>query len=178
MPASVPGISEAFHQTLKAHGVRHMVSIAHSESFPLISRCMSDPEWKVISACREGEGVAIAAGLALGGKEPVLVMECVGLFECCDTLRGLPVDMKIPMLLIIGYFGKQTPGWQRKFERLGGTRSTVELASDWTEPFLKTMGIPYYSVDSLEEIGNLEKALRETRDKSGPVAVLVERMVD
>ena len=167
-------MSAAFHETLKAEGVRHMVTVAHGQTLNLVSRLSQDPEYKVIYACREGEAVAIAAGLVLGGEEAVVSMECTGMFEACDTIRGLVEVMQIPMVFFIGYFGERTPGWQQKYEALGGMLDTVEVASAWTEPFLKAMDMPYYSVGGSSGVESLRKALQAARERSRPAAVLIE----
>ena len=44
----------------------------------------------------------MAAGLILGGKKPVVVIQCTGLFEAGDALRNAVHDMKLPLFLIVG----------------------------------------------------------------------------
>lgn len=170
------GLVDAFRRTLKANGVSHIVTVANGQTLALVSSFANDPECRVIRACREGEAVAIASGLILGGTDAIVSMECTGLFESGESLRGLAVVMEIPMLLLIGYFGPREPGWEAKYEGLGGMLRNVEVGSEWLEPVLKAMGIPIYTVNSKAEIENLETALRETRERSGPVAVLVEML--
>lgn len=176
--ASGSGSAERFHRALKDNDVRHLVTVANGQTRALRSRFASDPECKVVMACREGEAVAVAAGLVLGGKQTVVSMECTGLFESCDTIRGLPVVMQVPMVLLIGYFGERVPGWEQKYAGLGGMLSTIEHASAWTVPFLQSMGIPFRAFEGLDELGIVETALREARERSGPVAILIEMLED
>jgi sulfopyruvate decarboxylase TPP-binding subunit len=178
MTEGAASLSEGFYQAIRSRGISHLVTVANGETGGLVSRFESDPECKVIPACREGEGVAIAAGLILGGKDTVVCMECIGLFESGESLRGLAVVMEIPMLLVLGYFGERTPGWEQKFAGLGGMLRNVEVGSAWTKPILEAMELPYYTVNGVDELPNLEKALNEARDRSGPVAVLVEMLGD
>jgi sulfopyruvate decarboxylase TPP-binding subunit len=82
------------------------------------------------------------------------------------------------MLLVLGYFGERTPGWERKYAGLGGMLRNVEIGSAWTRPVIEAMGLPCYTVNGTAEIGNLETALLAARERSGPVAVLVEMLGD
>jgi sulfopyruvate decarboxylase TPP-binding subunit len=168
--------AELFHQALKANGIRHMVTVANGQTYNVLSRFAADEECKLVYACREGEAVGIASGLVLGGLPTAVSMECTGLFESCDTIRGLPVTMDIPMLFLIGYFGERTPGWEQKYAGLGGMLKTVEHASQWLEPFLQAMKIPYYAVAGADDIGKVDQAARDARERSGPAAILIEML--
>ena len=135
-------------QALRAAGVRWLVSVANGEGFKLYEACRADTEFSVISACREGEAIAITAGLRLGGEIPMVSMENLGLFECLDTARALPVDMRIPMLLMIGYTGRGgAASAERLTARFGNSGSQVAIAGEWTEPVLTLAGIPYRLLD-------------------------------
>jgi sulfopyruvate decarboxylase TPP-binding subunit len=155
-----------------------VVTVANGQTLALVAEFAADPECRVVRACREGEAVAIAAGLALGGETVAVSMECTGLFESCDTIRGLPVTMDIPMLLLVGYFGARSPGWERKYCSLGGMQRTVEFASEWTEPFLRAMNIPYYAVENASDVANVERAYRDACERSRPAAILMEMLRD
>jgi sulfopyruvate decarboxylase TPP-binding subunit len=156
-------------------GVRHLVSVANGEAAPLYFACRDDPAYTVIDACREGEAVAISAGLYLGGARPVCSMENLGLFESLDTLRALPIDMGIPLVLLIGYTGRPGRGSREALEqRLGGSAGQADLAGRWTEPFLELAGIPRYVIEQADEADRVAGALTHAEARRGPVAVLVE----
>ena len=53
--------------------------------------------------CREGETWQVAAGLHLGGAQPIVLIQCTGLFESGDALRNAVHDWKLPIFSIIGY---------------------------------------------------------------------------
>ena len=52
--------------------------IPDSESRLLYEALENDPEIDLITPCREGESVAIAAGLWTGGLKPLLVIQNTG----------------------------------------------------------------------------------------------------
>jgi hypothetical protein len=60
------------------------------------------PQLRLIRVCREGEAIALAAGLLLGGKRPVVLIQCTGLFEAGDALRNVIHDLKVPLFFIVG----------------------------------------------------------------------------
>lgn len=170
-------LAQGIKTELDAAGVRHLVSVANGEAAPLYFACREDPRWTVIDACREGEAVAIASGLFLGGTRPLLSMENLGLFECLDTLRALPIDMRIPLVMLIGYTGRPGPGSRDALEqRLGNSAGQVDLAGRWTEPMLDTAGIPHEILENVDDVHRVGDALARADERGGPVAVLVEAM--
>lgn len=56
----------------------------------------------LIRVCREGEAIAIAAGLLLGGAQPLVMLQCTGLFEAGDALRNVVHDLRLPLRLLVG----------------------------------------------------------------------------
>src|SRR6516165_4247942 len=83
-------------------GVTHVVWIPDSDIGrwePALSTATSLP---LLRVCREGEAIALAAGLQLGGQNPVVVIQCTGLFEAGDSLRNILYDLQLPLFLIVG----------------------------------------------------------------------------
>lgn len=58
---------------------------------------------RVVRVCREGEAWGVAAGLRLGGRRPLVLIQCTGLFESGDALRNVLHDWRLPIPAIIGY---------------------------------------------------------------------------
>ena len=53
--------------------------------------------------------MAIAAGLWVGGKRPVALIQNTGMFESGDSIRGLGLDINFPLVMMIGYRGWTPP---------------------------------------------------------------------
>ena len=152
---------ETLLEECKKNGVTHVVTIPDSETNYLYE-LMSEQSWlDVIPACREGETMAIALGLIVGGKVPVCLIQNTGMLESGDSIRGMGLDAGFPMVLIIGY-----RGWTRH----GVTPDSV---ARYTEPFLHAMGINYYLVEQDEDGPRISVAFEEARAKKRPVAVLI-----
>ncbi len=63
--------------------------------------------FKYISVCREEEGVGIAAGAALAGKKPMLLMQNSGLGNSINALMSLTRIYKLPLFILMSYRGGQ-----------------------------------------------------------------------
>lgn len=58
---------------------------------------------RLVRVCREGEAWGVAAGLHLGGRQPLVLIQCTGLFESGDALRNVLHDWRLPIPAIVGY---------------------------------------------------------------------------
>src|SRR5256885_4266750 len=87
---------------LKAAGVTHVVWIPDTELGAWEPALLAEPALQLVRACREGEALAIAGGLLLGGMRPIVMIQCTGFFEAGDALRNLLYDLKLPLFLVIG----------------------------------------------------------------------------
>src|SRR6266478_1834327 len=117
---------------LKMCGVTHVIWIPDSE-LGAWEQALTGPQGvHLIRVCREGEAVAVAAGLLLGGKKPVVLLQCTGLFEAGDALRNVIHDLRLPLFLVVGLRGYYA--YQE-----GKSRDTCPV---FAEPILKTWQIP------------------------------------
>lgn len=146
---------------LKKNGVTHVVFLPDSETNHLYVAMEEDPDIDVIPVAREGETMAIAAGLIVGGKKPVCMIQNTGMMESGDSIRGLALDTNLPIVMIIGY-----RGWTRH-------GVTPDSAARYTEPFLDAYGVKYYLVESDADADRISVAFNEAAANSRPVAVLI-----
>ncbi len=146
---------------LKKNKVTHVVFLPDSETNHLYIAMEEDPDIDVVPVAREGETMAIAAGLIVGGKKPVCMIQNTGMMESGDSIRGLALDTHLPMVFIIGY-----RGWTRH-------GVTPDSAARFTEPFLDAYGIKYYLVESDADQDRITTAFEEAEAENKPVAVLI-----
>ena len=90
-------------EQLKKNDVTHVVWLPDSETNFMYQRMVAESSIDLVPVCREGESMAIAAGLWVGGKKPVVLIQNTGLFESGDSIRGLTLDIDFPLVLMIGY---------------------------------------------------------------------------
>ena len=116
----------------------------------------------VVPVCREGEAWAIASGLWVGGKIPIVIIQNTGFLESGDALRGTAFEIGVPLLALIDYRGHQTLG-----------REGVDSAASFFEPTLRAWQIPYHFLEDEREAEILGYAYRQAHEKCGPVAALM-----
>ena len=73
---------------MKKNGVTHVVWLPDSETNWLYMLMKNDPELDLIPVSREGQAFSVAAGLSVGGKNPVILIQNTGMMESGDSLRG------------------------------------------------------------------------------------------
>jgi sulfopyruvate decarboxylase subunit alpha len=151
-------------RVLKECGITHAVWIPDSAIGAWESALASDPDFSLIRVCREGEAMALAGGLLLAGKQPVVLIQCTGLFEAGDSLRNIVHDLKLPLFLIIGLRGYYA-------HQRGATNDTCPI---FAEPVLNAWKIPYLMLDpNRDPLDRLGTAYRTARAERRAGAVLL-----
>ena len=148
---------------LKGCGVTHVVWVPDSVLGQWDAALSADPDLSLIRVCREGEAVAVAGGLHLGGKRPIVLMQCTGLFEAGDSLRNFIHDLKLPLFFLIGvrsYYAHQQ----------GKTADTCPV---FTEPILQAWRLPYVVFDQRHGPDDLAAAYRQASGGSRAGAALL-----
>lgn len=152
---------EVILDQLKAHGVTHVVWLPDSETNWLYLLMQAEPTLTLVAVAREGLACSVAAGLAAGGKVPVILIQNTGLMESGDSIRGWLMGLDIPVVIMVGL-----RGWTRH-------GVTPDTAAVYTEPFLNAFRINYYLVESDADASRIAVAFAEARKTRRPVAVLV-----
>ncbi len=147
---------------LKSNGVTHVVWLPDSETNWLYQLMEADPTLTLIPVSREGQAFPTAAGLVVGGKKPVVLIQNTGMMEAGDSIRGWGLGLNTPVVLMVGY-----RGWTRH-----GMNSPADVAN-FTEPFLNALGIHYYLIENNDDASRISAAFKESEEKRRPVAVLV-----
>jgi phosphonopyruvate decarboxylase len=163
MVANAPALTaRVMVDTLKRCGVTHLVWLPDTESGFLYQTLNDDPDIELVPVAREGETFAIALGLLIGGKKPVVCIQNTGLFESGDSVRGLWIDQKLPLMALIGYRGYE-----------GGGPSN-DSAATFLEPILKAWDIPYEVVENDAAVEKVvPKLYKQATEGPQPSAVLI-----
>jgi len=148
---------------LKECGVSHVVWVPDSEIGRWESALASDRDLKLVRVCREGEAMAIAAGLLIAGKQPVVMIQCTGLFEAGDALRNVVHDLHLPLFLVVG-----VRSWNAYKRGQSG-----DSCPRFTEPILQAWQIPHTWLDEQSTPANLAAAYREAHKQGKAAAVLI-----
>lgn len=148
---------------LRDCGVTHVVWIPDSELGTWQDALLAEPSLTLIRVCREGEAFTVAAGLLLGGRRPVVAIQCTGLFDAGDALRNVIYDLKLPLFFIVGvrsYYAHQQG-------------VTADSCPVFTEPIMRAWNVPYVLLDRGHTAADLAAAYRQTRDENRAGAVLI-----
>jgi sulfopyruvate decarboxylase subunit alpha len=144
-------------------GVTHVVWIPDSDIGQWESALSTASSLQLLRVCREGEAIALAAGLHLGGRRPIVVIQCTGLFEAGDTLRNILYDLHLPLFFVIGV---------RSYHAHKQGTST-DSCPVFTEPILRAWQVPYVVLDRNHTADDLAAAYRHARTKGQAFAVLL-----
>lgn len=146
--------------TLTDLGVTHVVWLPDSVLGTWESALEQARPLKLVRVCREGEAWTIAAGLDLGGKRPLVVIQNTGLFESGDALRNVLFDLGLALFALVGYRGYLVGG-------------STDSARRLTEPILRAWDLDYVLVDSAEHAPRLAQHYRACQAAGRPGIVLV-----
>jgi sulfopyruvate decarboxylase TPP-binding subunit len=151
---------EQVAQMLAELGITHVVWLPDSAVGPWEQALDRPGRLQLVRVCREGEAWAIAAGLYLGGRRPIVIIQNTGLFESGDALRNALFDLKLPLVAIVGY-------------RSALVAESKDSARHFTEPVLKAWGLDYVVIRSPDELPLAADHLRKCLDGARPGVVLV-----
>src|SRR5215468_10496684 len=124
-------------------GIRQVGYVPDAGHARLIELCVADPDIHDVVLTTEEEGVALAAGAALGGQRAALLMQSSGVGNCINMF-SLMRNCGFPCVILVtmrGEFGEFNP-WQ------------VPMGSI-TEASLKLCGFLTYRVEEAAEIDEI-----------------------
>ncbi|MEK6711550.1 MAG: hypothetical protein AABZ64_13315 [Nitrospinota bacterium] len=148
---------------IQALGFTHILMIPDSESRLLYEAIRGDGKTPLLTPCREGESMAIAAGLWIGGKKPLIVIQCTGLMEAGDALRGCGLGPKVPLRMMVGWRG---------YAGAIASKKPIDSAYTYTEPLLSAWGVPHWHLMRDEDLSLLDTMDRTAGETSLPAAVV------
>ena len=158
MPATL-SMAKGILNEFKKCGITHAVGLSDSCLKTIFDLLLQQHEITLVSVCREGEAIAIAHGLIIGGKEPVILHQNSGFFESGDSVRSIALDYGLPLLLVLGY-----RGWKREAR---------DSAAVWIEPILDAWDIKHYLIETDADLWKISLAHKEAHETNKPVAVLI-----
>lgn len=153
------GIVSAFRDC----GITHVVWLPDSALGMWDDALSAAAELHLIRVCREGEAFAVAAGLHMGGKKPIVLIQCTGLFEAGDSLRNALYDMRLPLFFIVGV---------RSYYAYREGKSQDSCAI-FTEPIMKAWQVPYSVFQDKHTAADLVATYRQAQTENRPGAILL-----
>lgn len=119
-------------------------------------------ELRLLRVCREGEAWPLAAGLLLGGRRPIIMMQSTGFFESGDALRNIVYDLDIPVYAIIGLRNWLSP-------------QCSDSARDFAAPLIAAWGLSTVSIAGADDLDHFASHYRSCRESGAAgLALLAE----
>src|SRR5262249_54189979 len=159
--------AEQFVNAARAHGFDWYAGVPCSYLTPFINFVLQDPLLHYVSAANEGDAVALIAGVTLGCRRGVTMLQNSGLGNALSPLTSLTWTFRLPHLLIVTWRGQ--PGTADEPQHA--------LMGEITFAMLATMQIPSEIFPT--EPGAIGAALNraiEHMDRTGrPYAFVMEK---
>ena len=170
--------AELILQELKKCEVTDVIGLPDNSSAALLELLRQDDSIRLHSVTREGEAFALAAGLWVGGKHPLVLIQNTGLLESGDSARGTVLRMRIPILCLVTYRGyAKTQGNSGAVpERLDAeilSRPELDSVALMTEPTLNAWGLPFDFLHTDDHVSKITTALAQAQERSSPTVLLV-----
>jgi len=156
-----------FVEAARERGFDWYAGVPCSYLTPFINYVLQDPNLHYVSAANEGDAVAFVAGVTLGGKRGVTMMQNSGLGNAVSPLTSLTWTFRLPQLLIVTWRGQ--PGVPDEPQHA--------LMGPITPAMLDTMEIPWETFPTeADAIGPaLDRATRHMDETGRPYALVMQK---
>lgn len=152
---------------IKRAGIRFIVALPdRTTSEHLLKPILKDPDFHVVQVCKEDEGVSICSGLYSAGHRSLLLMQYTGLLDSINAIRGVAMEGKNPVCMMVGLLGKE-PGVLPTESKRYGLRIV--------EPILDAMQIDHHLIEAPHEVDKIVPAVEQAYKISLPVVMLIGR---
>ncbi|MBI4192820.1 MAG: decarboxylase [Betaproteobacteria bacterium] len=163
--ASVEGA--AIVDAIKRSGVEFVVSVPDRvTSETVLRQVASDSALRLVRVCKEDEGVSICAALSFCDKRAILLMQHTGLLDSVNALRGIAVEYRLPVVMMVGLLGHESDAVPAQSRSYG-----VRIVA----PILDAMGIAYEFLHRAGDEQRIAPAVERAYANSTPLALLIGR---
>jgi len=164
---------------LRRQRVTDVLGVPDNASKALLDLLATEPAIRLLTVTREGEAFAIASGLWVGGRTPVVLIQNTGLLEAGDALRGTAMRMRVPLVCLVtvrGHARMAARGLRPSAESVNAellSQPDLDSVAVLTEPTLRAWGVPWEVVSTDADLPRLAAAFRRGQEGEQPVAVLI-----
>lgn len=167
---SIP--ANAFAAAFIRCGIQYVVTVPDMLQIALHQKLEnSKGSIRCINCTTEDQAVETAAGLYAGGKQVAILVQNQGFYAAINSIRALGLDAAIPLFFVIGQFG-------REFSNLGkDPRLSKRRMVRMLEPLLENLEIPFWRMETQNDLMNIEEAWISSRQRKGPTALIVGHFI-
>ncbi len=125
-----------------------------------------DNHFRLVSVCKEDEGVSICAGLSYCNERSVLLIQHTGFLDSINAIRVIAVEYQLPIVMLIGLQGMETDKQPWESSSLG-----IRIL----EPICRAMELPYLILNSQRDAKKIAPAIDYAYEDSHPVVMLISQ---
>lgn len=171
-------IAQSILEELLHCGVTDVVGLPDNCSAALFALLKGKVEPKLRLVSREGEAFALASGLWIGGKKPIVLIQNTGLLESGDSFRGTALRMRIPLLCLVTFRGyakieKNNESFYEKEKSHLYSQPGLDSVALFTKPTLKAWGLPFDFLNREQDTKKIRSSIELSKELSSPVVLLV-----
>ena len=141
-----------------------ILSVPDTHQRTVLAALDKEPAIRVLTCATEDEANAVAAGLWIGGEPAVVMIQHAGLYASVNTLRGVTIDGRVPVLYLVGLLNR---------ERDRDPRESRHSMVRYCEPLLDTFGVPHARLEGPDDVRLIPAYFRLSRERRGPAALLI-----
>ncbi len=153
---------------LKENGVSLAFTVPDWIQIGLYQAIESDPENAIrqVPVCTEDEAITAAVGAHVGGRRTAVIIQNQGLYAGVNALRAIGLDAQMPLVLLIGQFGREIANYTPNPADSG--RRVVRIL----EPILDALEVPHWRIDRASDLSAIDAAFQTAHDNSKPAAIV------
>ena len=153
------GVEEDVLSALRNAGIDYVLSLPCEKIRRLIH--LAEQSFDSLTLSREEEGVGIAAGLFMGGRKPLMIIQSSGLGNCINALMSLTFCYRLPLPVMISWRGVY-----------GETIEAQKPMGERLQALLDALGIEHMVFDG-KNLDELENAVAEAYEEEKVRAILL-----
>jgi phosphonopyruvate decarboxylase len=156
-----------FVESARRNGFSQYTGVPCSFLTPFINYVIQDRDLIYIPSANEGDAVATAAGLTIGGRKSIVMFQNSGLGNAINPLTSLIHTFKIPLLMLVTHLRQPGLKDEPQHEMMGAiTGSILDTLDIQWEPF----------PDKASEVDTvLQRASQYMHEKNLPYALLMKK---
>lgn len=153
------GVEDDVLSALRNAGIDYVLSLPCEKIRRLIHLAQKSFDFLMLS--REEEGVGIAAGLFMGGRKPLMIIQSSGLGNCINALMSLTFCYRLPLPVLVSWRGVY-----------GETIEAQKPMGGRLQALLDALGIEHMVFDG-KNVDELENTISEAYEEEKIKAILL-----
>lgn len=166
-PPAAPLHGATIIDAVKAAGARHVIALPDIVTCEGVLWPMTgDPDLRVVTVCKEDEGVSICAAMSYAQERTVLLIQHTGFLDSINAIRAIAVEYALPVVMIVGLQGMEPDRMPSASDKYG-----IQIM----EPLMNAMGLDYAIVCDDNDAATMSATIEQAYVKSKPFVFIVAR---